>query len=200
MSFNIVKSISASALFTVVSGITVKAIKSILTHPTNQAKLESLNYKTLFSAKRDQFIRWREVFIDNKGELIKLITNIKESSTDNEGAYSLKHWCNIHLKKKYDPDMCDSLKKYCTLNIKAALLESPNTQNIDGIPLDEEQKERIFNKYESGAIKRGILSKKQRFDDLVDWCKDNFILPYIPSNYKLFYQVKEFCLTPESKF
>ncbi|CBY93112.1 hypothetical protein HF1_11040 [Mycoplasma haemofelis str. Langford 1] len=200
MGSSIVKSISASALFTLVSGITIKTIGSVITYPTNRAKLESLNYKTLFEVKRDQFIRWREVFVDNKEELIRLIPNITESSTDNEGAYLLKHWCNVQLKSKYDPSIFNDLKRYCTLNIKAALLEAPNTQSIDGIPLDMNKKEMIFNKYEERAIKQGILSRNQKFEDLVGWCKDNFILPYIPSSYGLFYKVKEFCLTPESKF
>ncbi|AEW45334.1 hypothetical protein MHC_02340 [Mycoplasma haemocanis str. Illinois] len=202
MSSGIAKSITASTTIAVISGIWFKTAGTLFNHPTNKAHLESQNYKSLFEVKRNKFTRWREKFLSHREELQNLIPEINANSSNNEGAYFLKRWCYNHLYSKYthgNDNIFNQLKRFCTMDIKALLLEEEDTQTIDEINATEKDKESIFYQYKDLIIKSGILKEGDSFDNLLNWCKSILKKAYKPESRKDVNDAKEFCLTPDSK-
>ncbi|AEG72942.1 hypothetical protein MHF_0670 [Mycoplasma haemofelis Ohio2] len=202
MSSGIAKTVTTSATVAVISGVGFKTAGTLFNHPTNKAHLESQNYKSLFEAKRNQFTRWREKFLNHKEELETLIPEINANSSNNEGAYFLKKWCYNRLYSNHaheNSNTFNQLKRFCTMDIKAFLLEEEDTQTIDEINETEEGKNDIFSKYKDSAIKAGILKTGDSFGHLLSWCKSTLKRAYKSENGKVVYDAKEFCLTPDSK-
>ncbi|AEG73004.1 hypothetical protein MHF_0734 [Mycoplasma haemofelis Ohio2] len=202
MSSSIAKSLTTSATVAVISGVGFKTVDTLFKRPTNKAHLESQNYKSLFEVRRNPFTRWREKYLNYKKELEEIIPEISSDSSSNEGAYFLKRWCHRNMYESYDAQKMDTfnqLKVFCTMDIKAFLLEEEDTQTIDDMKESSENKNAIFHKYKDSIMREGILQRGDNFDNLLTWCKSTFKETYKSEKKKTINRAQEFCLTPESK-
>nr|WP_014272434.1 hypothetical protein [Mycoplasma haemocanis] len=202
MSSSIAKSLTTAATVSVISGVGFKTVDILFKHPTNKAHLESQNYKSLFEVKKNPFTRWREKYTNYHKELERIIPEINSDSSSNEGAYFLKRWCYRNMYESYNSrkiDTFNQLKIFCTMDIKAFLLEEEDTQTIDDMKESDENKNTVFHKYKRTAMKEGILKEGDNFDKLVTWCRSVLKETYKPEKKKTINHAWEFCLTPESK-
>ncbi|OAL10150.1 hypothetical protein A6V39_04525 [Candidatus Mycoplasma haematobovis] len=192
----IANSVITTAVLTAFSGLSYKTVSILFDHPTNQNHLESLNYRTLFEAKKDQFTKWKSKYSLHSKEINVSIAEFYGVDSNVQGGYLLKRWCEARLGGHFSPDKFEEfnmIKKFCTMDIKSIMTEQENVKSIDDGTAVEKRK--TFAKLKGKLKTKGVEIPKDSVDikPLMRWCKENLKLPYIPENYSKLEEVQEFC-------
>lgn len=193
-----VRTVVTTVCITSLIVLSYKAFSILFDYPTNQTHLESLNYRTIFDARKDQDSKWKSKYIFHTKELKKLIPEFNNINSNSEGGYVLKRWCEARLNENFATnkfEVFNMITKYCTMDIKSVITEYHDIKSIDDGTASEKRKtfDKLKHKLSGKGIQISNPEDKDAFKGFIKWCRQNLKLPYIPKNYYKLEEMQEYC-------
>ncbi|AEG73092.1 hypothetical protein MHF_0828 [Mycoplasma haemofelis Ohio2] len=185
-SSSIAKSVGTVCLVSLSGYCTVLTGGKLLKTGNLRARLESMGYLTSLDIKKNQFLKWKRVFLRHRDEVSKII-NLQGNSSDNMGAYMLKRWCYQSLNAEYTQGKdITEIKKYCLMSNRDKIMEEDNVEFVSH--------EELFPNYREFLETEGITN----VEDLNIWCSTALDRNFSWKNTQEFKNIRDLCTSVHS--